>query len=66
MCSAEGSPQELFAKVVTRADAPKKSDTRSVRHSDADLLVDDELGFAKDRTISRSGFFIYTFVVAVR
>nr|XP_024360156.1 AFG1-like ATPase isoform X3 [Physcomitrium patens] len=53
MCSAEGSPQELFAKVVTRADAPKKSDTRSVRHSDADLLVDDELGFAKDRTISR-------------
>ena len=54
MCSAEGSPKDLFDKVVTRADAPRKSDTRSTRVEDADLLVDDELGFAKDRTMSRS------------
>ncbi|KAG0556196.1 hypothetical protein KC19_11G033800 [Ceratodon purpureus] len=53
MCSAEGSPKELFDKVVTRADAPRKSDARSTRVEDADLLVDDELGFAKDRTMSR-------------
>jgi protein AFG1 len=54
MCSAEGSPKELFDKVVTRADAPRKTDTRSTRVEDADLLVDDELGFAKDRAMSRS------------
>ncbi|XP_024402867.1 uncharacterized protein [Physcomitrium patens] len=54
MCSAEGTPKELFEKIVTRADAPQfKDDTRSTRHEDADLLVDDELGFAKDRTMSR-------------
>lgn len=55
MCAAEGSIKELFDKVVTRASAPKrKNDSRGNRLEDADLLVDDELGFAKDRTMSRS------------
>jgi len=53
MCSAEGQPKELFDKIVTRADAPLKTATRINRFEDADLLVDDELGFAKDRTMSR-------------
>ncbi|KAG0608486.1 hypothetical protein M758_8G109300 [Ceratodon purpureus] len=53
MCSAEGTPKELFDKVVTRADAPPKTKTRANLLEDADLLVDDELGFAKDRTMSR-------------
>jgi len=54
MCAAEGSVKELFDKVVTRASAPRrKNDTRGNRLEDADLLVDDELGFAKDRTMSR-------------
>lgn len=55
MCSAEALPIELFRKVVTRADARsmKRRDVRSSRGEDADLLVDNELGFAKDRTISR-------------
>jgi len=55
MCSAEALPIELFKKVVTRADARsmKRRDVRSNRGEDADLLVDNELGFAKDRTISR-------------
>lgn len=57
MCAAEGSIKELFDKVVTRASAPKrKNDSRGNRLEDADLLVDDELGFAKDRTMSRSVF----------
>lgn len=54
MCSAEGTPKVLFDKVVTRADAPPKTKTRANLLEDADLLVDDELGFAKDRTMSRS------------
>jgi predicted ATPase len=53
MCSAEGIPKELFDKIVTRADAPLKTATRINHFEDADLLVDDELGFAKDRTMSR-------------
>ncbi|CAM6094454.1 unnamed protein product [Calypogeia fissa] len=53
LCSAEGTPFQLFEKVTTLAAAPRKSSSRSSRHEDADLLVDNELGFAKDRTISR-------------
>ncbi|KAL8138156.1 hypothetical protein V2J09_004157 [Rumex salicifolius] len=56
VCTAEGSPQELFEKIITIADAqqrgPRRS-TRSRRNDEADLCVDNELGFAKDRTISR-------------
>ncbi|KAG6427805.1 hypothetical protein SASPL_112052 [Salvia splendens] len=47
LCSAEGSPMELFEKVVTISDA---ATTRGL----SEVCVDDDLGFAKDRTISRS------------
>ncbi|KAL8154697.1 hypothetical protein AgCh_000155 [Apium graveolens] len=52
---AEGTPLQLFEKIVTiseaRSMAPRGS--RSWRNDDIDLCVDNELGFAKDRTISR-------------
>lgn len=53
LCAAEGTPADLFARVVTIADAPKRTKSRSSRFDDADMAVDNELGFAKDRTISR-------------
>ncbi|TXG60885.1 hypothetical protein EZV62_012248 [Acer yangbiense] len=56
LCSAEGSPLELFKRIVTiseaQHEAPRTS-SRSRRNDDLDLCVDNELGFAKDRTISR-------------
>ncbi|KAL1548913.1 peroxisome-assembly ATPase [Salvia divinorum] len=45
LCSAQGSPMELFEKVVTISDAA----TRGL----SEMCVDNDLGFAKDRTISR-------------
>ncbi|XP_022755358.1 AFG1-like ATPase isoform X2 [Durio zibethinus] len=56
LCTAEGSPQELFENVVTVSDAQQmapRTSSRSRRNDDSDLCVDNELGFAKDRTISR-------------
>lgn len=56
MCTAEASPVELFEKIVTVADAQKispRTSSRSLKSDDLDLCVDNELGFAKDRTISR-------------
>lgn len=56
LCTAEGSPLELFNKIVTISDAQQmapRTSSRSVRNDEADLCVDNELGFAKDRTISR-------------
>ncbi|KAH7688237.1 ATPase AFG1-like protein [Dioscorea alata] len=56
MCTAEASPVELFEKIVTIADAQKispRTSSRSLKSDDLDLCVDNELGFAKDRTISR-------------
>ncbi|KAI5081582.1 hypothetical protein GOP47_0001325 [Adiantum capillus-veneris] len=53
LCSAEDEPVGLFKRCVTIADAPKPRDSRAVRNDDADLCVDNELGFAKERTISR-------------
>ncbi|GLU10314.1 hypothetical protein SLE2022_271300 [Rubroshorea leprosula] len=56
LCSAEGSPQELFDNIVTISDAKQmapRTSSRSRRSDDSDLCVDNELGFAKDRTISR-------------
>ncbi|RRT72999.1 hypothetical protein B296_00014624 [Ensete ventricosum] len=53
---AEASPVELFESIVTVADAQKMSprtSSRSQKKDDVDLCVDNELGFAKDRTISR-------------
>lgn len=52
LCSAEAKPVDLFKCCITVADAPKSS-SRARRHDDADLCVDNELGFAKERTISR-------------
>ncbi|GLT97593.1 hypothetical protein SLE2022_151500 [Rubroshorea leprosula] len=56
LCTAEGSPQELFKNIVTISDAQHtapRTSSRSRRSDDSDLCVDNELGFAKDRTISR-------------
>lgn len=56
MCTAEGTPFQLFDRVVTIADAQQmapRTSSRSRKSDDADICVDNELGFAKDRTISR-------------
>ncbi|KAJ6846198.1 lactation elevated protein 1-like [Iris pallida] len=56
LCTAEASPVELFERIVTVADAQKispRTSSRSQKTVDLDLCVDNELGFAKDRTISR-------------
>ncbi|XP_059460077.1 uncharacterized protein LOC132189371 isoform X1 [Corylus avellana] len=56
LCTAEGSPQELFERIVTISDAKNiapRTSSRSRKSDDFDLCVDNELGFAKDRTISR-------------
>ncbi|KAG0500190.1 hypothetical protein HPP92_000262 [Vanilla planifolia] len=56
LCTAEASPSELFEKIVTVADAQRispRSSSRSLRRDDLDLCVDNELGFTKERTISR-------------
>ncbi|KAF6997289.1 hypothetical protein CFC21_013527 [Triticum aestivum] len=55
LCTAEAEPIELFENVVTVAEAQKSSprSSRSQKSDDPDLCVDNELGFAKDRTISR-------------
>ncbi|WCJ30177.1 AFG1-like ATPase family protein [Euphorbia peplus] len=56
MCTAEESPVELFRKVVTISDAQQnapRTSGRSRRNDEIDICVDNELGFAKDRTISR-------------
>ncbi|GAB2218236.1 hypothetical protein Droror1_Dr00001455 [Drosera rotundifolia] len=56
LCTAEGSPIELFERIVTVADAQQmapRTSSRSRKNDDLDLCVDNELGFAKDRTISR-------------
>lgn len=56
MCTAEAIPVELLERIVTISDAQQlapRSSSRSVKSDDADLCVDNELGFAKERTISR-------------
>ncbi|KAL7200184.1 hypothetical protein ACSBR2_022313 [Camellia fascicularis] len=56
LCAAEGFPVELFQSIVTISDAQQmapRTSSRSRRNDDMDLCVDNELGFAKDRTISR-------------
>nr|XP_043628406.1 AFG1-like ATPase [Erigeron canadensis]XP_043628407.1 AFG1-like ATPase [Erigeron canadensis] len=53
MCTAEGTPFDLFERIVTISDAPPRTSSRSRKNDDFDLCVDNELGFAKDRTISR-------------
>jgi peroxisome-assembly ATPase len=46
LISAEGYAQQLFQNVCTHEESQKRSNTD-------DLVVDDNLGFAKDRTVSR-------------
>ncbi|KAH7277836.1 hypothetical protein KP509_38G010800 [Ceratopteris richardii] len=53
LCSAEDEPTGLFKRCVTIADAPKARSSRASKSEDADVCVDNELGFAKERTISR-------------
>ncbi|XP_059637589.1 uncharacterized protein LOC132279584 isoform X2 [Cornus florida] len=56
LCTAEGTPLELFARIVTISDAQQmapRTSSRSRKNDVVDLCVDNELGFAKDRTISR-------------
>ncbi|KAF5813086.1 putative hexokinase [Helianthus annuus] len=56
MCTAEGTPFELLERIITIADAQyvaPRTSSRSRKNDDFDLCVDNELGFAKDRTISR-------------
>lgn len=56
LCTAEGSPQDLFQKIVTISEAKQRAprtSSRSRKNDEADLCVDNELGFTKDRTISR-------------
>ncbi|XP_078438780.1 AFG1-like ATPase family protein [Wolffia australiana] len=56
MCTAAARPDQLFDRILTVADAQKispRTSSRSKRTDDVDLCVDNELGFAKDRTISR-------------
>ncbi|XP_076910815.1 uncharacterized protein LOC143568575 [Bidens hawaiensis] len=56
MCTAEGTPFELLERIITIADARNiapRTSSRSRKNDDFDLCVDNELGFAKDRTISR-------------
>ncbi|KAL5713781.1 peroxisome-assembly ATPase [Ranunculus cassubicifolius] len=56
LCSAAGTPFQLFERVVSIADAKHmapRTSSRSRRNDDLELCVDNELGFAKDRTISR-------------
>lgn len=50
LCSAEGTPIQLFGRIMTINDANQMPLTTSI----IDICVDNELGFAKDRTISRS------------
>uniref|UniRef100_A0A5B7AYE6 Putative lactation elevated protein 1 n=1 Tax=Davidia involucrata TaxID=16924 RepID=A0A5B7AYE6_DAVIN len=56
LCTAEGTPLKLFERIVTISDAQEmapRTSSRSRKNDDFDLCVDNELGFAKDRTISR-------------
>ncbi|KAJ6863262.1 hypothetical protein NC652_039961 [Populus alba x Populus x berolinensis] len=62
LCTAEGSPLELFDRIVTIADAQQmapRTSTRSRKNDDSDLCVDNELGFAKERTISSSQMLLH-------
>ncbi|KAF5186623.1 Afg1-like atpase [Thalictrum thalictroides] len=56
LCTAAGTPSQLFERVVTISDArhmSPRTSSRSRRNDDIELCVDNELGFAKDRIISR-------------
>ena len=50
MCTAEAAPFDLFANVVTQAQHEEMGLSQA---ENSELMVDDNLGFAKDRTVSR-------------
>ena len=50
ICAAEGPPEELFRRVLTQAQFKEAGRTLC---ADEALCVDDNVGFAKDRTVSR-------------
>jgi len=52
LCAAAGSPMDLFAKVHMYKESKSSKFVRSKRDTEDDI-IDDNLGFAKDRTISR-------------
>ncbi|KAH1121845.1 hypothetical protein J1N35_005005 [Gossypium stocksii] len=50
LCTAEGTPLELFENTVTVSDAQHmtpRTSSRSRRNDDSNLCVDNELGFAR-------------------
>lgn len=49
LCSAEAGPVDLFSNIITQFDAA----TDPVFAARPEVVVDDNLGFSKDRTISR-------------
>lgn len=51
LCSAEAAPAQLFAHVLTNEEAKKTESSGPPGGGDA--VVDDNLGFSKDRTVSR-------------
>lgn len=51
VCSAEGFPSELFSNVLTNLEAKEAASRES--HVPDMVVVDDNLGFSKDRTVSR-------------
>ncbi|XP_043696023.1 AFG1-like ATPase isoform X2 [Telopea speciosissima] len=56
LCTAEGTPTELLERIVTISDAQHmapRTSSRSRKNDDSDICVDNELGFAKERTVSR-------------
>ncbi|EFJ47611.1 hypothetical protein VOLCADRAFT_61252, partial [Volvox carteri f. nagariensis] len=49
LVTAEAAPTDLFVNIITQFDAAKGPDLAAL----PDVVVDDNLGFSKDRTISR-------------
>ncbi|GLC33066.1 hypothetical protein PLESTB_000374200 [Pleodorina starrii] len=49
LVTAEAPPLDLFSNIITQFDAAKRPDLAAL----PDVVVDDNLGFSKDRTISR-------------
>lgn len=52
ICSAEAPPPELFKRIVTQSEYRAHRDGAGAEEEDG-LCVDDNVGFAKDRTVSR-------------
>lgn len=65
LCTAEGTPAELLGNIFTITDAQQmapRTSSRSRKKDDSDLCVDNELGFAKDRTISRYTYLFFLLI----